>query len=402
MSTSRLLLLAFLLPSISWAWQDNLFDALDNDSLERASRVVELRLNDQPDDVEAQLWQARLAAMAGDHERAAPLLEGLAERYPNDADIWFALGQQRTWAGDEQAAKAPLQQALLLAPQYQDVWLLTLQIHQRAAQASPSAQTIGAYRELHQDATAQVPEIAARFPADPVPPFSWQGRRMVEVGVGAEYLSIDTPTWNAADLGIQWQDSHDRLWYSAVRHTRRFDLDDQELNTGVVWPIGQRQRLLVDASYSDTAQIRPRWSAYAGWYFSPINAVGVQPGIRRSSFSTSNTTTYTLFNEYYRGNWRYGYNVFFSSLHGGGNATTHVIDARYYYRDSSHVGLSLAKGRDIESIPNGELITPTQGVAVFGEHGFSQRWSMTWLATFNEQGDLYERYGWRLALRYRF
>lgn len=384
------------------AWQAQVRETVGNHDLHRARAQVEAVLRVRPGDPAARLWQARIDALLNDHARSRSRFDALIADYPDDVDVRFASAQQYAWQGDNEAALEELAVARAQAPDYASVWAFELQVLQARARETRDPDHVEAYAQRHREARAQVPEVAGAWPDEALPPFTWRRRRVLDIGYEEDYLTGDRDDWRGADIGLQWQDSHDRLWYTRARHTRRFDQDDLEGNVGVYLPMGRQRQLQLDATYSDTARIRPEWSAYAGFYWMPRARWGLQPGVRRTHYESSDSTTASLLTEHYRGQWRYAYTFFFTRLDGGGSAPAHVLDARRYYRDTSHVGAGLGYGKDIESLPQGVLVTDVVGISVFGEHFLDPDWSVTWRLGWTEQGDLYERTGCRLGLRYRF
>lgn len=86
-------------------------------------------------------YQAGVAArVAGDPERAVPLLEEAARLEPENADIHLQLGLALLAAGDLDQAEASLRRTLSLAPDYKDAQdgLARLEQRRRAPEAAPA------------------------------------------------------------------------------------------------------------------------------------------------------------------------------------------------------------------------------------------------------------------------
>src|SRR5207249_2827522 len=70
----------------------------------------------EPDDIQ---WPRQLLAMdqdAGDYRAAAARLEGIVRRWPDDAPMWYDLGNARRELGDAAGAEAAFRRCLALAP----------------------------------------------------------------------------------------------------------------------------------------------------------------------------------------------------------------------------------------------------------------------------------------------
>lgn len=69
-----------------------------------------------PASVEGQKGEARVLTWKGDLVGGEAQWESLAQRYPNDVDVWVGLGQVRRWRGNPRGSRVALDRALRLRP----------------------------------------------------------------------------------------------------------------------------------------------------------------------------------------------------------------------------------------------------------------------------------------------
>ena len=90
--------------------------ALQTDDLDRAAQEAVTALKLSPDDFAAYQLQADVAYVRGDLAEAARLYRNLAQKYPDDARGFYALGRVQVQQGDKAGAVASLLAALSRAP----------------------------------------------------------------------------------------------------------------------------------------------------------------------------------------------------------------------------------------------------------------------------------------------
>lgn len=226
--------------------------------------------------------------------------------------------------------------------------------------------------------------------------------RQLELRVGGDQLSNDTPDWRNYELHGRWQREALSLRGSA-RQVERYGLDDQEyalggdLRLGPDWVLGADlstspdHAFLPELAYS--AQIS--WAAGAGW------VLGL--GGRHSEYSEDTVNLGILSVEKYVGSLRAAYSLFHGRIEGGGSGSTHVGQLDWFYRDESRVGLSYASGREVTRIdPLRVIAAKVSSLTLLGTHWFAPEWGLNWSLGYSEQGDFYDRSGAQLGLVYRF
>ncbi|MCA1825473.1 MAG: tetratricopeptide repeat protein [Myxococcales bacterium] len=90
--------------------------SLETEDLERAEHEVAFALKLAPDSIEAWQLQANVKFVRGDLGEAARLFKNVAEKFPDDARGWYALGRVQMQQGNKPGAAASLVAALSRAP----------------------------------------------------------------------------------------------------------------------------------------------------------------------------------------------------------------------------------------------------------------------------------------------
>ena len=90
--------------------------SLETEDLDRAEQEAALALKLAPDSIEAYHLQANVKFVRGDFTEAARLFKNIAEKYPDDARGWYALGRVQMQQGNKPAAAASFVAALSRSP----------------------------------------------------------------------------------------------------------------------------------------------------------------------------------------------------------------------------------------------------------------------------------------------
>lgn len=221
-----------------------------------------------------------------------------------------------------------------------------------------------------------------------------------------ESLTKNFGAWRNASLDVSHRFDSRQMLYGAVRETERVGQRDREAMIGFYQPLGKRWAVLAETNASPTHNVLPKWSALiqversfaAGW--------NVQTGYRRTNFNTARVNLGTIGAEKYWGNYRAAYTLYVNNLEKAGTSAAHRLQFnRYYGEQTSTIGISLAAGRELESLGaarGGVLRTDVQSVAISGYHWFGRNWGTNYVLTLHRQGSLYWRRGLTLGLRYQF
>ena len=234
---------------------------------------------------------------------------------------------------------------------------------------------------------------------------AFAGPLSTELSHTQEQLTAGRADWRSDELLATWRDPTGWTAYGALRRTERFDLVDRQIEAGVGLALAPQWHAEVELTHSNTHQVLPQtrlssrlWRQdVGGWNL----ALGGGRTVYRSAGSRQGSAVVELQAERYVGDFRLVWAGSMNRLDGGGSAGAHLWRMNWYPNDRWTLGTLLAFGRELENLPGTGLVaTRVRGAA------FSARWSMTpvWalsaeLST-QRQGDLFERHGLRLGLRY--
>ena len=234
-----------------------------------------------------------------------------SREFPDDADYLLGRAQMLARLGQNAAAVETAERALDIAPDYEDVWQLRLQLAERAGDDA----AVAALRA----------EVAARFPDTTW----WQPstvpleyRRWLSGGFGADRLSNGAPDWSRQFLRIDWQTRTAGVLFGEISRSERFEESDSSLYAGGVWEVLPEWQLGAALAVTKEARFLPElelsvdatraWTA--GW--------GTTFGFRHRDYATGDVSSYSFTGEKYISDYRIAYRLDHSRQSGAESALT--------------------------------------------------------------------------------
>lgn len=356
---------------------------------ERARTALERALQTEPTDASLRYELARVFGLLGSTEAALAEFDVLLDREPSNADYLLGRAQMLARLGREAAALETTERAVLLAPDYEDVWELRLRLAERAADDATTA-------ALRRDAAARFPDASWwRRPAAPVEHTRW-----VSMGWGRERLSNGAPDWGLHSVRLDWNTPAGASFYGDLSRAERFDRGDSSLSVGGAWAALQQWRIgagltaTADAEFQPTRELsieaqRP-WSD--GW--------GTQLQYRRREYPTAAVASYSVTGDKYLSDYRIAYRLDHSRLLGAGSSTGHSVIFGWYPTERRSLGVTLGAGEEIETIGLDQLLrTRVSSVTLNGRETLSARVTLSWWLGTHRQGDFYRRRYGGLSVR---
>lgn len=225
----------------------------------------------------------------------------------------------------------------------------------------------------------------------------------IELNTSYERLNHGYAPWFSLSLDVSKKLANRRVIYGALRETSRFSLRDQEVMGGVYVPLGKRWLAQVEASASPSHRVLAKWSVFGQLGHELGRGWVAQAGFRRTSYNQTNANLSVLTLERYWKKYRAVYAMYVSHLPGVGVATSHSVQANYYYRERNSLGLTVAAGQELTNLgARGLLRTEARAVALSGRHWLNNRWTVNYDLNWNRQGDIYTRKGARIGFRFHF
>jgi len=138
-------LLMFCPAALAENWQQQVRTDVDQHQIPAALAVVDRRLAEAPDDMEAHAWRARLLAWTGHWQQAETEYRLVLDKFPNDVDVLTGLADVLLWQQKYSEALAALEQARSAAPQNPEVLIRrarVLSLLQRVSEARAQFQAV--------------------------------------------------------------------------------------------------------------------------------------------------------------------------------------------------------------------------------------------------------------------
>jgi YaiO family outer membrane protein len=235
---------------------------------------------------------------------------------------------------------------------------------------------------------------ATVIPPHPTPPTE------VDAGVGYELLTADLAAWKEVFVRLQTGVGPGMGVHVQARGTERFDRVDTQVQAGLNARVGGWSGA-AEVAVSPTGNVLPTLSASAevqrdlgrGWV--------VGAGGRYLDHDIGPVRIGTFATDYYVGDYRLGYTLSIGFVDDA-SAAAHRVSASRYYADGSGVTALLGTGQSVERLGVEDLlVTDILAIAVWGVHWASPRIGITYGASFNQHGELFDRRGMQLGARVR-
>jgi YaiO family outer membrane protein len=298
-----------------------------------------------------------------------------------------------------------------LRPENEDVWRAEIEALSAAGGDSQRQEA----ERLRQEAQARFPrspwtsaafETAGTAGGNPVaPPLPAAGSAratQVEAGYAYEGLSNGYADWRSSYLWTDHVYGERKVIYGVLRQTQRFDLRDREIRAGMSYPLAERWTATLEAGASPDHNVLPKRSLTGELAHSYTAGWGVSAGLTRTQYDTVRSDSGRVGVERYIADFRLAYTVSLARLQGNGSATTHKLQAAYYYSARSNLAIALVTGQEVSSEPAGVVTTDVRSVTLNGLHWFQPRWAVSYEFLTHRQGDSYTRKGVQIGLRHVF
>lgn len=226
----------------------------------------------------------------------------------------------------------------------------------------------------------------------------------VEAGYGHEVLSRGLADWRAAWIEAARTSPEGRALAVAARGVERFGLGDLQLSVAGRAPAG-RWALGAEASVGLARELLPAAAAGVGAERALGHGLVASAGAKASWYARagggSAVGLASLGLERYWGAFRAASTGYVAAVDGAVAGSARLALDRFF-RDRHRLGVSVAVGRELESLGGGVvLVTPVLGAALAGQATLRGGAAITVELAVQRQGDRYVRAGATLGLRRR-
>ncbi len=232
------------------------------------------------------------------------------------------------------------------------------------------------------------------------------GPAAFEAAHTVEQLSAGLGDWRSSELAALWRDPAGGSINGMLRRTERFDLTDWQTEVGAALPFAPQWRAEAEIAVSETHRVLPAWQWRGRVWREGVSGWNVALGAGRTLHSnpglTQGSTLAQAQAERYLGAWRFAWTGAATRLDGAGVSSAHSWRLDWYPNDALSIGTLLAFGRELENIPGrGVVSSSVRGAALKANYAWTANWSLSAEASAHRQGDLYERNGLRIGVRYQ-
>lgn len=329
-----------------------------------------------------------------DDDTALANLTQLRQEYPLDVDHALARAQLLARLGEDEAALQDLRDAVVLAPDYEDVWRVRYALLLR--QHSDSAR-----RERDE----VLDTVSQRFPDSQW----WRQPGAVDqpqwtiVGGGThETLDNNSPSWRQLFVNAAHERDWGRYRFGLARDSR-FDKSDLTLSLGGDIHLPSAWSAGIDLAVVGGSEFQPDlgYSAYVARSLQDGWALNVR--YQRREYATATVGSIISSVEKYVADFRFAYVLGYSHLHGATNSFNHTLTGNWYYSDRASIGINVNTGEESEAIGAGQVLqTDVNGLSVTGRRYLSDRMDLQWWLGTHKQGDYYRRSFLGMAVALRF
>ena len=356
-----------------------------------ALRELDDALGAEPNNTALRYQHARTLAFSGAPEAALAEFDALVAEFPDDADYLLGRAQMQARLARDAAAVESAERALVLAPDYEDVWQLRLQLAERAGDEAATA--------------ALRSELAVRFPEAQwwqAKPTAFEYRSWLSAGSGTDRLSNGAPDWSRHFLRVDWQTPAAATWFAEMSRSERFEEADRSLYVGGNWQALAQWQIGGGVAITDDARFLPERELSVDATRSWAGGWGTAFGAHSRDYTTGGSVvSYSLTAEKYLSDYRIAYRLDRSQQSGvEDSALAHALQLTWYASDRRNLGVAFGTGEEIEVIGLDRLLhTSVRNVTFSGNETFSPRLSLSWWLGTHEQGVFYRRDYAGLAIR---
>lgn len=205
---------------------------------------------------------------------------------------------------------------------------------------------------------------------------SWQ----VEAGIGAEQGAAGG-AWRQQDLGLRATLAPRRSVELQLRRAERYGLADSDLAAGLAWSLGEGWAVGARVQASPEHRFLPQRGVSlelgrelgAGW----VLGLGAgQTRYRGDGSVPTEVRSWRLGLERYVADWRGAVALTRSDV-GGGAATGMRLQLDRYFGEVGRLGLIVARGQEVESLPGGLVTSRSTTLVLLGRWPLAPRWAIT-------------------------
>lgn len=220
-----------------------------------------------------------------------------------------------------------------------------------------------------------------------------------------EQLTNGYDHWRSHVLAFNHQMAPRKTVYGQLQEVERFSIIDSSEMMGIYWPLSAKWTLQLEKQHSseDQFNILPQSSHMFRLHSKLPEGWGVALAQRDTRHSLSDITNMTLEVENYFVRLYSLYRYSSGDVAGAGTTESHSIQMRYIFSSKLYLGYGTGFGKEVEKADATTILTSTVfHLFINGLYMVNDKVAITGVVSLNKQGDLYQREGVEVGLRYRF
>lgn len=228
----------------------------------------------------------------------------------------------------------------------------------------------------------------------------------IELALESDKLNNQLPGWRGQSLRIAHGTGPRDVREIELQQTRRFGLDDQQIQGVYVTPLGSALTATLAAQFSPTHRSLARHGVEGTLQYEFAPAWLALGGYSHTRFDTNKVQQASVGLEHYFSDFSLA-----ALLRTGRSlgARTHGFSTRaaYYYAQSSSIGFMASSGQETSLLASPQvgstvLLSDVRAITLVGRHQLVPQWSVSYALGRIKQGNFYQRTSARVGVQYTF
>lgn len=374
--------------------------AINNKNFEQAESMLIRHLKLEPKNIKARFLLARVLSWQDKWTDALEYFNELLAENPDNVDFLLARANTFEWMRRRKEALQDLEKARQLSPDYSEIWHIEILILVR----DNTQKSINQAKALTVKAKQKFPDVDwhALLISEDEKTID-RNKYAAEISYGYDKLTNNRSPWQATSVKLAMQTPEKHYAHIQLDKNERFDLDDSQIGGSYAWPFANFWYIYTGVTYSATHKFLANNMFEVKISKSFPNKFNLHVGLSQAKYSDTSSQQSYLTGEYYWSDFRASYTYRYIDVENAGNGYNHNIQFNKYYSSVNMIGLSIAKGDDVEfdGTPN-PPISSTVTYAINGRHMLQAQCSVLYSLVHHEQGNFYNSNGFVLGIKFDF
>ncbi len=227
----------------------------------------------------------------------------------------------------------------------------------------------------------------------------------IEAGFKYESLDNNFDDWYEAFVsGEVWVNPGRSIFFAKFRETNRFDLSDEEFLLGFTTIIGEQNRWSIglETTVSPSNNVLPEWSVKGRVKYAWTDDFLTEISVLHTEYTDAEYNQEEFRLEKQFGQFQLAYTLGLTQVLTAGDASNHIVEAKYFYTYGSNIALRFFIGQIVEDQQDFVIRNDVVAGILEGKHLFTPNWGITYNFSVWDYGEQYTRTSGGLGIRYEF